>query len=157
MMEVPALPPLLFVLAGGLAAGTLDIVFACTFWRLRSKVPALRVFQSVATGLLGRASFAGGARTVALGLALHYVIATTMCTAYYVAARHWSVLWQQPLVYGTGYGLLLYVVMNLVVVPLSAAPPPSRDPLWITLSILAHVLLVGIPIAIFAWMAFVAT
>ncbi len=79
-----------------------------------------------------------------------------MSTVYYLAARHWSMLWQQPLVYGIAYGLLLYVVMNLVVVPLSAAPPGSRDPLWIALSFLVHVLLVGIPIAILARQALVA-
>ncbi len=148
--------PSLFVLAGGLVAGTLDIIFACAFWAVRSKVPAQRILQSVAAGLLGKASFAGGVRTAVLGLALHYLIALTMSTAYYLAARHWALLWQQPLVYGTAYGLLLYIAMNFVVVPLSAAPPGSKDPLWITLSILAHVLLVGIPCAIFARHALVS-
>jgi hypothetical protein len=38
--------------------------------------------------------------------------------------------------------------MNYVVVPLSAAGPGSKDPLWVTLSIAVHMLLIGIPIAL---------
>ena len=88
--------PLLFVLAGGLVAGTFDIVYACGFWALKLDVPAQRVLQSVATGLLGKASFTGGAATAALGLALHYLIALSMSGVYYLAARRWPFLWQRP-------------------------------------------------------------
>jgi len=66
-----------------------------------------------------------------------------------VAAR-WALLRQRPVLCGAAYGLLLYGVMNYIVVPLSAAGPGSKDPLWITLSIAAHVLLIGIPIALLA-------
>ena len=148
--------PLVFVLAGGLVAGTLDIVYACAFWALKADVPAQRILQSVAAGLLGKASFAGGAATAALGLALHYLIALSMSGVYYLAARRWPFLWQRPLAWGAMYGLLLYFVMNFVVVPLSRAGPGSKDPLWITLTIAVHVLLIGIPIAIFARRAVLA-
>jgi hypothetical protein len=40
--------------------------------------------------------------------------------------------------------------MNLVVLPLSAAGPGSKDPLWVTLSVAVHALLIGVPIALFA-------
>jgi hypothetical protein len=142
--------PWVFVLAGGLVVGTLDIAYACSFWALKSGVPAQRILQSVAAGLLGKASFQGGAGSAALGLALHYFIALSMAVVYYLAARRWPPLWQRPLLCGAGYGLLLYGVMNYVVVPLSAAGPGSKDPLWVTLSIAVHVLLIGIPIAFFA-------
>jgi uncharacterized membrane protein YagU involved in acid resistance len=138
------------VLAGGLVAGTLDIVYACAFWALKAGVPPRRILQSVAAGLLGRASFEGGAATAALGLALHFLIATSMSAAYYLVARRWPLLWRRPVPCGAAYGLILYGVMNYIVVPLSAAGPGSKDPLWIALSIAVHVLLIGIPIALFA-------
>jgi len=141
---------LVFVLAGGIIAGTLDIVYACIFWALRSDVPARRILQSVAAGLLGEASFKGGWETAALGLALHYLIALSMSVVYYLVATRWPLLRQRPVLCGAAYGLLLYGVMNYVVVPLSAAGPGSRNPLWIALSIAVHVLLIGIPIALFA-------
>jgi len=142
--------PLVFVLAGGIVAGTLDIVYACTFWALKSNALAERILQSVAAGLLGEASFKGGAATAALGLGLHFFIALSMSVAYYLVARRWSLLWQRPLLCGAGSGLLLYGVMNYVVVPVSAARPGPKDPLWIGLSLVVHVLLIGIPIALFA-------
>jgi len=137
------------VLAGGVVAGMLDISYACVFWGLKRGVPAERIFQSVAAGLLGQASFRGGAGTAALGLLLHYLIAISMSLVYYLVARRWAALWEKPLFCGAGYSLLLYVIMNYVVVPLSAAGPQSKDPLWISLSVAVHVLLIGVPIALF--------
>jgi uncharacterized membrane protein YagU involved in acid resistance len=141
--------PLLLILLGGIAAGTLDIIFACTFWALKAGVSPERILQSVAAGVLGKASFNGGSGTAALGLTLHYLIALAMSMTYYVVAKRWSLLWQRPWLCGALYGLVLYVMMTYIVVPLSAAGPGSKDPLWITLSIVAHVLLVGLPIAVF--------
>jgi hypothetical protein len=142
--------PLALVLAGGLVAGTLDIAYACAFWALRRAVPAERILQSVAAGLLGESSFQGGAATAALGLGLHYFIAISMSVAYYLVARRWFLLRERPLVSGIAYGLVLYGVMNYAVVPLSAAGPGSKDPLWIGLSIAVHGLLIGLPIALLA-------
>lgn len=139
-----------YVLAGGLVAGTLDIFYACAFWALRAGVPPRRIFQSVAAGLLGPASFAGGARTAALGLALHFFIATSMSVTYYVIASRYVALHRRPALYGASYGLLLYGIMNQVVVPLSAAAPGSTDRLWVTLSIAVHMFLIGVPIALAA-------
>jgi hypothetical protein len=136
------------VLAGGLVAGALDMAYACAFWALKAGVPARRILQSVAAGLLGRSSFEGGAATAALGLTLHLLIATSMSATYYLVARRWAFLRRRPVLCGAGYGLLLYGIMNYVVVPLSAAGPGSKDPLWIALSIAVHVLLIGIPIAL---------
>ncbi len=138
------------VLAGGVTAGVLDITYAWVFWKLKAGVSAQRIFQSVAAGLLGRASFDGGAATAALGLFLHFFIATTMAFTYFVVASRWPALHRRPLAYGAAYGLLLYGVMNYIVLPLSAAGRGSRDPLWIALSIVVHMLLIGVPMALFA-------
>lgn len=140
----------LYVVAGGLVAGTLDIVYACVFWALKAGVPPRRIFQSVAAGVLGRASFAGGARTAALGLVLHFSIAMSMSVAYFAVASRYGALHRRPMLYGAAYGLLLYGIMNYVVVPLSAAASGSTDTLWVTLSIAVHMFLIGIPIALAA-------
>jgi uncharacterized membrane protein YagU involved in acid resistance len=138
------------VLAGGLLAGFLDILYACVFWAAKADLPPSRIFQSVAAGLLGEASFEGGTATAALGLFLHFFIACSMAVTYYLVARRWPVLARRPVPLGIAYGLLLYVIMNYIVVPLSAAGGGSRDPLWIGLSIAVHAFLIGLPIAWFA-------
>jgi hypothetical protein len=143
-----------FVLAGGLVAGTLDITYACVFWAIRAAVPVQRIFQSVAKGVLGTATFKGGAPTAALGLLLHYFIATTMSVAYYVVARRVKALHRYAVTLGAAYGLVLYGVMTYIVVPLSrAGGGAGGDRLWIGLSILVHMFLIGVPIALFTRLA----
>jgi hypothetical protein len=140
----------LWVLAGGLVAGTFDITYACVFWAIKIGAPPTRIFQSVARGLLGAASFRGGAATAALGLFLHYFIATTMSFFYYFVARKWALLYKYPLRCGAIYGLGLFLFMTYVVVPLSAAGGgASPGKLWVALSILVHMFLIGVPIAFF--------
>lgn len=140
--------PLAYVLTGGLVAGTLDLVFAMVFWAWRAELPALRILQSVAAGVLGPTAFEGGLETGLLGLVLHFFIALSMAVAYYAAARRWPLLWQRPVAWGAAYGLLLYAIMNFVVVPLSAATG-SGDPVFTVWSLGVHVFLVGMPIALF--------
>ena len=139
-----------WALTGGLVAGTFDITYACTFWALTRGVAPKRVFQSVASGLLGDASFTGGWPTALLGLALHYFLATSMAVTYYLFARHWPELWQRPWRYGPLYGVLLYGIMNYIVVPLSAANAGSRNLVWVLLSVAVHAFLIGTPCALFA-------
>jgi uncharacterized membrane protein YagU involved in acid resistance len=136
------------VVQAGLVAGGLDITYACLFWALKSGTPVSRILQSVAAGLLGRRAFEGGSATAALGLTLHFGIALAMAVAYAAAARRWPLLAQRPWHLGPLYGLALYGVMNYVVVPLSAAGPGPRDPLWVGLSIAIHMVCVGLPIAL---------
>lgn len=143
-------PAFVSVLAGGLVAGALDITYACVFWALKAGTSPQRIFQSVAKGVLGPPTFKGGAATAALGLFLHFFIATAMSFTYYIFARRWTVLVERPLMFGAAYGLVLYGVMNYIVVPLSAARGGgSGGALWVALSILVHMFLIGVPIALF--------
>jgi hypothetical protein len=135
---------------GGLIAGTFDIVYAWLFWWLKAGVPMRRILQSVAAGLLGSATFEGGAGTALLGLLLHYFIAVCMAFTYYFVARRRFALVERPWAFGLAYGLLLYGIMNYIVMPLSAAGPSSKDPLWIALTVAVHMILIGLPIALAA-------
>ena len=143
-------PSRFYVLLGGLVAGTFDMTYACTFWYLRRGVLPKRVFQSVASGLLGDGAFTGGWPTALLGLVLHYFIATSMAVTYYLFARRWPDLAQRPWTFGPLYGVLLYFIMTYIVVPLSAANPGSRNLTWVLLSIAVHAFLIGTPCALFA-------
>ena len=138
-----------WIVIGGAIAGFLDISFACIYWAVARDVPAQRIFQSVASGVLGKESYTGGWGTAGLGLALHFLIALTMAAVYYVASLPLPFLWRKPVAWGSAYGLLLYAAMNYVVVPLSrAAVAGPRNDLWTWLGVAAHVLLVGVPIAL---------
>jgi hypothetical protein len=150
-------PSLAAVVVGGLAAGVIDIAYACIFWAIKAGVPPSRIFQSVAAGLLGRpAAVAGGAATAALGLALHFGIALTVALVYYAGARYAEALWRRPWVFGALYGVAVFGVMHYVVVPLSAAGGgriAPFDPLWDGLSIVVHAYGIGVPVALAARVA----
>ena len=136
------------LLTGALIVGTLDILFAMGFWW--GKVPPLRIFQSVAAGLLGRKAFDGGNDTVILGAALHYFIAFCIVFVYWLASRVWQALILNPLFFGAMYGLAVYGVMNYVVIPLSATNRPRFNASWVGWSIVVHMVLVGMPAALAA-------
>ena len=146
--------PSIAVVAGGLAAGLIDIAYACTFWAIKAGVRPTRIFQSVAAGLLGRqAAVAGGASTAALGLALHFFIALTVAVVYYTGARYAEALWRRPWTFGSLYGVAVFGVMHYIVVPLSAAGGGGVAPfdlLWDGLSIVVHAFGIGVPVALAA-------
>lgn len=126
------------IVAGGLAIGTLDLAFAILFW-LRHEVAPVQILQSIARGWMGDAAFDGGAAAAWLGAVSHYAIATMFVLAYYLAGRRLPALFARRLALGLAYGLLLYVLMNFVVLPLSAAGLPSfRNTAWVASSVVAH-------------------
>ena len=139
------------ILYGGLVVGILDGLFALIFYGLILGVKPLRIFQSVASGLLGRASYEGGVQTFLLGVLLHFVVATCIAAVYFVASLKLPVLIRHPVVCGLIYGLIAYLVMNYVVIPLSAIGARPSPPLSIFLpAFIAHAFLVGLPIALLA-------
>jgi hypothetical protein len=136
------------ILIGGLIAGTLDILAAFIQSGLRGVTP-MRVLQAIASGLLGADSFQGGFATAALGLVLHFFIATTATALYYAASRKFKVLVDQAIVCGLAYGIPVYVMMNLIVLPLSAITfPVSHTPSVVATAVLILMFCIGLPIAL---------
>lgn len=107
------------ILWGGLIAGSMDITAACISTALQSGRSPQFVLQSVASGLLGADSYQGGFRSAALGLAIHFFIAYTWCTVYFLASRVLTILTRQAVICGLLYGLVVWLFMNGVVLPLT--------------------------------------
>jgi hypothetical protein len=137
---------------GTLAVGVLDLLDAFVFFGLRGVAPIL-IPQSIASGVLGRAAYDGGLGTAALGVLLHFFIAFGIVTTYVLASRRWPTLARRPFIYGPLYGILVYGVMNLIVVPLSAAVVGSKTLPVVVNGLLIHMLGVGLPGALAARMA----
>jgi uncharacterized membrane protein YagU involved in acid resistance len=138
------------VLIGGAIAGTLDILFAITF-AYSQGVPPMNLLQTVASGVLGKASYDGGAGAAALGLALHFLISLLLAAAYVLASRRIDALAKYPVVIGAVFGVGVLLLMRLVVLPLSAFPHPvTFRPLATALDLLSHMFLFGVPIALAA-------
>jgi hypothetical protein len=142
--------PILAALAGGLAAGALDIVSALLLTALRGRDPVV-VLHYIASGVLGRDAFPGTPTIAALGLALHFFITCVAAGLYVAASRRMPALALQPLRFGAAYGVVVWAVMHLVVVPLSAVPGAMTFTLQgVATQLAIHVACVGWPIALAA-------
>ena len=136
------------ILAATLLCGTLDILLAIILTASRGKDVG-NMLRSVGSGPFPSATGMGSAGAI-LGLAVHFGLMAIMVAVFVVAARPMPRLLDNPWVSGLLYGLITYVVMNLIVVPLRfpAAWPPST--LSIATQLFAHIALVGWPTAFIA-------
>ena len=140
------------IVYGGLIVGVLDILDAIIFYWIRNGIKPVRILQSVAAGLLGRDSYNGGLKTAALGLLLHFFIATLFAIGYYFLSSVLPSLNRHAVIAGLLYGVAAYFIMSYIVVPLSAAGPRTAPIPWAVFlnGIIGHALLVGLPIALVA-------
>ena len=139
------------VLLSGLVVGLLDGVEALIFFSLRGLRPA-SIFQFIATSLLGQQALQGGGKTLAIGILLHFCVATSISIVFVVAAYLVPALIRYPFVTGPLFGIVAYFMMTFVVVPFFI-PPRSGHlswPVWPVLvnGILGHAFLIGLPIAL---------
>ncbi|HTO89141.1 MAG TPA: hypothetical protein VMR54_16585 [Thermoanaerobaculia bacterium] len=136
------------ILVGGSIAGVLDITYAIVFSAVRG-FPPLRVLQSVAGGLLGAKTFEGGLPTAALGLFLHFLIAFTWASIFFAASRLMPSLARHAVWAGVLYGAVIYLVMYLVVLPLSAYPRKvTFTPFLVAVNLSVHMFLIGLSISL---------
>src|SRR5260370_36453398 len=113
------------ILLGGLIAGILDISYACIFSYVRRRTSPVVILQSVASGALGRSAFEGGAKTAALGLFFHFLIATTAAAVYLLASRRLRFLVNYPWIFWPLYGIGGFLLMYFLVLPPSTIGPPD--------------------------------
>lgn len=138
---------------GGLLIGLFDLAFAFTFYGFILGVPLLRIFQTVAAGVLGKpTAYAGGVPTFLLGIVLHFLVATCIAAVYYLATLALPVLIRHPVVSGLIYGVVAYFGMKFIVTPLSAIGQRGTLPRLTILitELIGHALLVGLPVALVA-------
>lgn len=137
---------LIAVLLGGFIAGSADIFAAALIYHAN---PVL-ILHAIASGLLGKAAFQGGASVAVLGLVLQWVMSWLIAACYVIAAARITWMNRNWFYAGLCYGVVIYIVMNYVVRPLSAAWPPANfhfDPVKFSENMLA-MLLFGLIIAI---------
>lgn len=133
------------VVIGSLAVATLDMLDCVAVYGLLRGVTATQCFQGVASGLLGRASFQGGWPTVLLGGVLHLFNAAVIVSVYVLASRRIPLLTGRPVLSAVLYACLVFVVMNFVVVPLSAARVMRITLVNLVNGFVGHVISVGLP------------
>lgn len=106
------------ILLAGLVAGTLDITYAIVMWGpVFGKITAAQLLQGIASVLIGKSALTGGVAAALLGLAMHYCISLAWATLYFFIFPYLPFLARNKWVSGMLYGIFVWTMMSLLVVP----------------------------------------
>jgi len=129
-------------------AGTLDILFAMILTVLFGREIG-NMLRYVGSGPFPAAMDMGTGGAI-LGLLVHFGLMAIMATVLILFVRQRPRLLDRPVILGVVYGIITYAVMNLIVVPLRFDAPLPPSALSIATQLFAHIVLVGIPMALIA-------
>ena len=133
---------LLTAVVDGIFASVLSLLYGSTVTRL---------WQGVASTLLGPEAFNGGTRTALIGVLMHFGVAFGWSAVFLAvamrSARLRGVLASRGGVVKVAavYGPLIWLVMSLAVIPALTGRPPAFTVRWL-INLIAHVPFVAIPI-----------
>jgi hypothetical protein len=131
-----------------LVVATLDIAAAIA-QTLAGGGSLSRLGQYIASGIFGARAFEGGAAYAALGYAFHYGIALGWAVLFYSIYPHMRIVRRSWIFTGVGYGVFVWFMMNLVILPASNVPLRPFDPSRAALACAILVVAIGLPLA---WM-----
>ena len=135
------------IIVAGLVTGALDILAAFASYASQGATVE-GILKYIASGLLGPSAMQGGAAMAALGLLCHFALTTGMAAVFLLAALRMPALIARPWLWGSAYGVLTWVAMVYVVVPLSGVVGWKLPEGWSIVSgLLSHIFYVGVPIA----------
>ena len=137
------------ILLAGLIAGTLDMLAAITVYSLvMNRITVIRLLQGIARGAFGDSAFDGGYSMAMAGLGFHFIIAYAFAIFYFLIFPYISFLKKQRIISGLFYGIFVWCVMNLGVLPLlHIASIPTK---WVSIIRGAVILMffMGLPISL---------
>jgi hypothetical protein len=135
----------------GLLTGVVDGLFSSVLTVVAYKSTASRLFQGVASVLLGSQAFNGGLRTVGIGVLMHFGVAFGWSAVFLLLVLRSA--WVRRVLaspYGVAkvaalYGPFIWMVMSLAVIPILVHRPPTIGLRW-WVQFIGHFPFVGIPI-----------
>jgi hypothetical protein len=139
------------LLRAGIVTAVVDGLFSSVLSVAAYGSTVARLFQGVASVLIGPRAFEGGTATAMLGVAMHVLVAFTWSAVFvfgvlrlpWVRRRMgspWGILAVAAL-----YGPLIWMVMSLAVIPTLAHRPPTIGFRW-WVQLIGHIPFVGVPI-----------
>ena len=137
------------IFLSGLVAGTLDILAAIfVYVIILEKTTAIKILQSIASGVFKKEAYTEGAQMAWYGLVIHYLIAFIFAWFYFIIYPYLPFLKKSTIISGFAYGIFVWIIMNLIVLPIVFPVLPEKQldfPLLLSITIL--MLFIGLPIA----------
>lgn len=131
-----------------IVSGLLDSAAASVVFYLKLGLNPAQVMQYVASALYGEAAFSEGAWMVIVGAVMHFLIAFVIAAVYFYLYPKINLLEKWPVISGLLLGVAIWMVMNLLIIPLSKIQPAPFELMAVIISISWHMLLVGLPISL---------
>ncbi|MDB4922452.1 hypothetical protein [Mucilaginibacter sp.] len=147
MEEVKRKNLLTWILLTGLLTGTIDALLAII---ISYKIPAATIFKFIASGVFGMAAFGPNAEMIYYGILFHYCIAFAWATTFFLLYDKLLSILKIRSVLILVTGLIIWVIMNLVVVPLSHTPPQPFHIIRVIEGFAALLLAFGVPVTVIA-------
>jgi hypothetical protein len=135
------------LIKAGLIVGTLDILAAFIQFFIQTKGNPLIILKYIASGLLGKEAYSGGDTVILLGLILHYFIAFSFTIFFFWLFPRIKILSGSKIITGIIYGIFIWAVMNLIVVPLSNIPARPFNIVNAIINALILIVCMGIPLS----------
>jgi len=129
-------------------AGILDAIAGVIVYFIFFDLDPLQVLQFIASGIHGPESIDGGFLMVLAGAFYHFLIAYVVAIIYFILYPKIKLLRTKMVLMGLVYGLGIWLVMNLLILPQSNIPKGPFDYSLAIIGIIWHMVLVGLPIAI---------
>jgi MFS-type transporter involved in bile tolerance (Atg22 family) len=134
----------------GIVTGIIDGLFSSVLSVAFYHSTVARLFQGVASVLIGPEALKGGTRTMLLGILMHFGVAFAWSIVFWVLVgqvdriRNLLISPNGVLAISILYGPLIWITMSLVVIPLFAQRPPITYRWWI--QFFGHIPFVALPI-----------
>ena len=142
-------PAITTIILAWLVAGTLDISYAIITWGpVFGRVTTAHLLQGIASTLMGKDAYSGGASAALVGLAMHYGISLAWVTIYFFLFPYLPLLARHTFLSGVLYGVFVWAMMSLLIVPVVTGRAWSYNTVPFLKSIAPMILLFGPAIAI---------
>jgi uncharacterized membrane protein YagU involved in acid resistance len=135
-----------------LLAGSLDIIAACTqFYIVTGKGPS-KVLNYIASGIVGKEALGKGTFVnewwlPVLGIVVHFLIALAFTLIFFWIYPKIKIMSRNKLITGLLYGIFVWCVMNLAVVPLAMGGKLPGDWWKAAQAMLILMFMIGLPIS----------
>jgi hypothetical protein len=137
------------IIVAGMVVGTLDLSAAIIQTIIMGGNP-LKMLQYIASGILGPDSFKGGIKYSILGVFIHYCIAFSWTIIFYLLYPKIKGMAVNKLLTGILYGIIVWLVMNRLVIPLSRIPERPFNPTNAIIGLGILIIAIGIPLSLMA-------
>lgn len=132
----------------GLLAGFLDGSAAIVQYLIKGGQHPEKIFQYIASAVFGKESYAGGNTTIIWGVVFHFIIAMLFTVAFYFLYPSLKKMFTSKLLIAFVYGILVWMAMNLAVVPLTKIGTFPADVKGAVIAALVLIFMIGLPNAL---------